>query len=71
MKELLNKPLPEIPAEIREQLDNSQITLTPLEEMNEILANSTLQQEVGYRRYAMFVDSTTNRTFILRCAYAS
>lgn len=71
MKELLNKPLPEIPAEIREQLDNSQITLTPLEEINEILANGLLQQEEGYRRYAMFVDSTTNRTCILRCAYAS
>ena len=51
MKELLNKPLPQIPAEIREHLDNSKITLTPLEEMNTILCSSALQQEVGYRRF--------------------
>lgn len=51
MKELLNKPLPEIPAEIRNALDNSKITLTPLEEMDSILCSSALQQEVGYRKF--------------------
>lgn len=52
MKELRNKPLPEIPAEIRNQLDASQITLTPFEEMDTILYDSAIQQEVGYRQFA-------------------
>ncbi len=51
MKELLSKPLPEIPAEIRKQLDNPEITLTPLEEMNNILRSNALQQEVGYQQF--------------------
>lgn len=51
MKELLNKPLPAIPAEIREKLDAPQITLTPIENADEILCHSFLQQEVGYTQF--------------------
>lgn len=51
MKELLNKPLPAIPAEIREKLDAPQITLTPIENVDEILCHSFLQQEVGYTQF--------------------
>ena len=51
MKELLNKPLPAIPAEIREKLEAPQITLTPIENADEILCHSFLQQEVGYTQF--------------------
>lgn len=52
MEELLQKPLPEIPAEIQAQLEQAQITLTPLEEMDRILRDRALQQEVGYGQFA-------------------
>ena len=51
MKELLNKPLPAIPETIQAKLDNSQITLTPMERMNDILLDGTLQEEVGIRQF--------------------
>lgn len=51
MKNLLHKPLPKIPADIRVKLDMSTITLTPIEEKNTILSNCKLQQEVGYKQF--------------------
>ena len=51
MKELLDKPLPKIPTKIQKRLDTAKITLTSLEEKENILRSSELQQEVGYRQY--------------------
>ena len=51
MNTLLNKPLPEIPAVVQEQLNEPQITLTAMEQMNDILLNNMLQQEVGFRQF--------------------
>ncbi|MGN0467686.1 MAG: DAPG hydrolase family protein [Acutalibacteraceae bacterium] len=51
MKELLDKPLPEIPNNIKEKLDDPQITLTPFEKRNEILCDSALLQEVGFKQF--------------------
>ena len=50
LKELLNKPLPQMPEEIKEALRANKITKTPLECKNEILSNSDLQSEVGYAK---------------------
>lgn len=51
MKELLNKPLPTIPADIQNNLDHPQITLTPLEKCDLILVTDALQNEVGYSQF--------------------
>lgn len=51
MKELLNKPLPAIPSEIWEKLDNPSATCTYLNNCNVILESDTLQQEVGFSRF--------------------
>ena len=51
MRELLNKPLPVIPAEIQEKLDTPSITLTPMHRMNDILLDSNLQNEVGFAQF--------------------
>ena len=51
MKELLNKPLPAIPADIKEKLDKSEISLTYFNECDLILQSDALQQEVGYRQF--------------------
>lgn len=47
--ELLKKPLPEIPKDIRAALDARNITLTEFEDKNNILVNKELQKEVGYK----------------------
>ena len=47
MRDLLNKPLPEMPLEIVKALRKKQITKTLLEDKNDILSNSKLQTEVG------------------------
>ena len=51
MKELLNKPLPAIPAEIQEKLDHPQVTCTDLRNCNVILEPGDLQQEVGFSQF--------------------
>lgn len=51
MENLLNKPLPKIPADIRTKLDTSTITLTPIEKKNIILSDRELQQEIGYKQF--------------------
>lgn len=52
MRELINKPLPEIPEDICEKMKHSDISLTSFEKKNEILHDPSLQQEVGYRKMA-------------------
>ena len=51
MKELLHKPLPTIPVEIREQLDKATVTCTYLNNCNSILESDALQQEVGFSQF--------------------
>ena len=51
MKELLKKPLPAIPGEIRKRLDHPAITPTYLNNCNAVLESDTLQQEVGYTQF--------------------
>ena len=51
MKELINKPLPAIPADIKEKLNKSEISLTYSNECDLILQADSLQQEVGYRQF--------------------
>lgn len=51
MDELKSKPLPAIPEDIQTQLDHSSITLTAFEDKNDIIQDTSLQQEVGYRRF--------------------
>ena len=51
MSKLLKKPLPVIPDEIRAKLDDPQITLTPMEQMNNILLDTSLQNEVGFAQF--------------------
>lgn len=52
MEELLTKPLPKIPEEIRKKLDASDITLTPYEDINRCLQDQALQQEIGYKQFS-------------------
>lgn len=51
MNELLNKPLPVIPEDILEKLDDSGITMTPFESRNDVLTNPALQREVGFSQF--------------------
>ena len=51
IRDLLKKPVPEIPPEIAEKLNAPQITLTPLSDADIILSNRSLQQEIGYRQF--------------------
>ena len=50
MQELLNKPLPQIPEEIKRAMGES-ITFTAPAEMNMLLCDEALQHEAGYRAY--------------------
>lgn len=50
LQELLHKPLPPIPPEIRDALETGKITKTPLQAKNEILTNENLQSEVGFAK---------------------
>ena len=45
-EDLMNKRLPEIPDEMKTALINNQITLTPFDEINDILKSEKLQKEV-------------------------
>lgn len=51
LKDLLDKPLPEIPEEIRSMLRHPKITLTAFEDKNTILRDGDLRQEVGFRQF--------------------
>ena len=51
MKELMNKPLPAIPADILNRLEHPAITLTAYESKNDVLTDTVLQQEVGFRQF--------------------
>ncbi len=50
LKELLNKSLPIMPSEIVEALSKNEITKTTFECKNEILTNSKLHNEIGFRK---------------------
>ncbi len=50
LKELMNKPLPDIPSDILESLNNNKITTTKFESKNDILIDVNLQSEVGYKK---------------------
>ena len=50
MKELLKKPLPQMPLEIEEALRINEITMTPFDCKNDVLLNSDLQNEVGFKK---------------------
>ncbi len=52
IEKLMGKPLPQIPREISDALSRNEITLTPFEEKNDILANRSLQNEAGYKKTA-------------------
>lgn len=51
LEELLSKPLPPIPEEIRRSLDGPPVTLTPFASKDDILLTPSLQEEVGYGRF--------------------
>ena len=51
LKELLNKPLPSMPDDIKYKINNFNITLTLFEEKNDILKDTNLQQEVGITKF--------------------
>ena len=46
----MEKPLPQIPPEIRDALCKNRITSTPFEAKNDILASESLRSEAGYRK---------------------
>ncbi len=50
IENLMKKDLPEIPDDIRTDLNKNQITLTPFYEINDILKSEDLQKEVGYKK---------------------
>lgn len=49
IRDLLKKPLPNMPSEITEALTENKITCTSFEEKNEILSDAKLQNELGYK----------------------
>ena len=51
MKELLSRPLPAIPGEIREALNKAEVSCTYLNNCDLILESDALQQEVGISRF--------------------
>lgn len=51
MKELMKRPLPEIPAEIAKAIESADITLTEFENKNDILSCQKLCDEVGYKNF--------------------
>lgn len=50
IKELLKKPLPEMPQGIKDAIEKKDITPTPFENINDILQSEALQNEVGYQK---------------------
>ena len=53
LKELLNKPLPNIPPEISGQIGKSEISKTLFENKNDILKNPVLQKRTVTSKWAM------------------
>lgn len=51
LKPLLNKPVPPVPEDIRQQLGMQALTLTAFENKNLILQSTGLRSEVGYRSF--------------------
>ncbi len=51
MRDLMKKPLPEMPADIRAQLDAGNVTLVPFAEKDRLIADDSLIYEVGYKRF--------------------
>ena len=52
LKELFEKPLPRIPAEIEKALTANRITPTLFENKNDILSEESFQNEAGYKKMA-------------------
>ena len=50
MRDLMKKPLPEMPADIRAQLDAGNVTPVPFAEKDRLIADDSLIYEVGYKR---------------------
>lgn len=50
IKDLLKKPLPQMPCEIADALYKNKITKTSFECKNEVLSNLDLQNEVGFKK---------------------
>ena len=50
IKDLLKKPLPEMPSDIADALSKNEITLTPFERKNDILSDISLQNEIGFKK---------------------
>lgn len=52
LKELMEKPLPRIPEDIAEKIENKgMVSLTGFDNKNDILSNKELQGEIGYSRF--------------------
>ena len=50
LQNLLSKPLPVIPADIKAALDKGKITKTSFDNKNDVISETTLQTEVGYTK---------------------
>ena len=50
LRDLMNKPLPQMPSEIVSALKDNKISGTQYEVKNSILLDADLQREVGYKR---------------------
>ncbi len=50
LRDLMNKPLPQMPSEIMGELSKNAITRTSFENKNDILSSAELQSEVGYAK---------------------
>ena len=51
MRDLMKKPLPVMPADIRAQLDAGNVTPVPFAEKDRLIADDSLIYEVGYKRF--------------------
>lgn len=51
IKDLMKKPLPEIPIDIAKQIADKKITLTDFADKNDILKSEALQNEVGFSKF--------------------
>ena len=51
MKDLLKKPLPEMPADIKAHLDDGNVTLVDFADKDRLLTDPSLQYEFGYKKF--------------------
>lgn len=49
INDLMKKVLPKIPEEIRAKIDKGNITPTSFKNKNDVLSNTDLQKEAGYK----------------------